>query len=101
MRVTAEAHGLRWFYNVVETDRYTRFPMHLLVEEGKHGMCTDKNSDGYYTPGFDVNKRINDAWGLRDIIRGGALFTGDYKAWMSKVRRPEHRVFPPLPEDSP
>ncbi len=101
MRVTAEAHGLRWFYNVLETDTYTRFPMHLLVEEGKHGMCTDKNSDGYYTPGFDVNHRVNDAWGLRDIIRGGALFTGDYKAWMSKVRRPEHRVFPPLPEDSP
>jgi hypothetical protein len=84
----------------LETDEYTQFPMHLLVEEGKHGLCTDKNSDGYYTPGFDVNVRVNDAWGVRDIIRGGALFTGGYQAWMAKVRRPEHRVLPPLPEDS-
>lgn len=100
-RVTAEAHGLNWFFNTLETDEYTKFPMHLLVEEGKHGLCTDKNSDGYYTPGYDVNKRVNDAWGVRDIIRGGALFTGGYQAWMAKVRKPEHRSFPPLPEDSP
>jgi len=100
-RVTAEAHGLNWFFNTLETDQYTRFPMHLMVEEGKHGLCTDKNSDGYYTPGYDVNKRVNDAWGVRDIIRGGALFTGSYQAWMAKVRLPEHRSFPPLPEDSP
>jgi hypothetical protein len=99
-RVTAEAHGLIWYFNVLEVDEYTRFPMHLLVEEGKHGLCTDKNSDGYYTPGFDVNVRVNDAWGVRDIIRGGALFTGGFQAWMAKVRRREHRVFPPLPEDS-
>lgn len=100
-RVAGEAHGFEWFWNVLEPDVYTRFPMHILVEEGKHGMCTDKNADGYYTPGFDVNVRINDAWGLRDIMRGGVLFTGGYQAWMSKVRRPEHRVLPPLPEDSP
>jgi hypothetical protein len=100
MRVTGEAHGLEWFYNVLETDDDTRFPMHLLVEEGKHAQCTDKNGDGYYTPSYDVNKRVNDAWGVRDIIRSGTLFTGGYKAWMAKVRRPEHRVFPPLPGDS-
>ncbi len=64
-------------------------------------MCTDKNADGYYTPGFDVSKRVNDAWGVRDIIRGGTLFSGRWEAWMAKVRRPEHRVFPPLPDDSP
>jgi hypothetical protein len=99
-RVTAEAHGLVWYYNVLETDQYTQFPMHLLVEEGKHGLCTDKNADGYYTPGFDVNRRVNDAWGVRDIIRGGTLFAGGFESWMAKVRRDEHRVFPPLPEDS-
>jgi hypothetical protein len=99
-RVTGEAHGLVWYYNVLEIDEYTRLPMHLLVEEGKHGLCTDKNADGYYTPGFDVSRRVNDAWGVRDIIRGGALFTGGFQAWMAKVRRDEHRVFPPLPEDS-
>jgi hypothetical protein len=101
IRVTAEAHGLNWYFNVLETDEETRFPMHILSEEGKHGMCTDKNGDGYYTPGYDVNKRVNDAWGLRDILSTGTVFTGSYQAWMSKVRRPEHRVFPPIPDDSP
>ena len=100
-RVTGESHGYIWFYNVLETDEYVRFPVHMLVEEGKHGLCTDKNGDGIYTPGFDVSTRINDAWGNRDIIRGGTLFTGGYESWMAKPRRPEHRVFPPLPEDSP
>jgi hypothetical protein len=100
MRVTGEAHGLEWYFNVLNTDVDTKFPMTLIVEEGKHAMSTDKNGDGYYTPGFDVNVRVNDAWGVRDIIRGGALFTGGYEAWMAKVRRPEHRVFPPLPADS-
>jgi hypothetical protein len=100
-RVSAKAHGIQWFWNVIEVDGETKFPMHILVEEGKHGMATDKNSDGYFTPGYDVNRHINDAWGVRDIIRSGALFTGGYQAWMTKVRRPEHRVHPPLPEDSP
>jgi hypothetical protein len=100
-RVTGEAHGLAWYFNVLNVDEYTVFPFTLIVEEGKHAMCTDKNGDGYFTPGFDVNSRVNDAWGVRDIIRQGALFTGGYEAWMAKVRRPEHRVFPPLPQDSP
>jgi hypothetical protein len=100
-RVTGEAHGLEWYFNILDSDVYTRFPMNLLVEEGKHAMCTDKNSDGYFTPGFDVNVRVNDAWGVRDIIRQGTLFTGGFEAWMAKVRRDEHRSFPPLPEDSP
>jgi len=101
LRITAEAHGLNWYFNVLETDDETRFPLTILSEEGKHGMCTDKNGDGYYTPGYDVNKRINDAWGLRDIMSTGVMFTGGYQAWMSKVRKPEHRVFPPVPDDSP
>ncbi len=100
-RVSAKAHGIRWFWNVLDVTEDTKFPMFLLVEEGKHGLATDRNSDGYYTPGYDVSRHINDAWGVRDVIRSGALFTGGYQNWMTKVRRPEHRVFPPLPEDSP
>ena len=50
VRVTGEAHGNPWFYNVLLVDTDTRLPMHVLVEEGKHGMATDKNADGYYTP---------------------------------------------------
>ena len=100
-RTSAKAHGLVWFWNVLETDVYTSFPMHLLVEEGKHALATDKNGDGIFTPGYDVNRRINDAWGTRDIIRTGRLVSGGYQQWMTKVRRPEHRIFPPLPDDSP
>lgn len=102
-RVSAKAHGLVWFWNVIETreDEAVKFPMHLLVEEGKHGIGTDKNGDGYFTPGYDVNVRVNDAWGVRDNLRTGLLVSGSYAPWMTKVRRPEHRVFPPLPDDSP
>jgi hypothetical protein len=100
-RVTGEAHGNPWYYNVLEVDSGTELPIHLLVEEGKHATATDKNADGYYTPGYDVTVRTNDAWGVRDTIRGGTLFSGKFEAWMAKVRRPEHRVLPPLPADSP
>ena len=99
-RVTGEAHGNPWYYNVLEIDRETTLPIHLLVEEGKHAMATDKNADGYYTPGYDVTVRVNDAWGLRDTVRGGTLFSGSFEAWMAKVRQPQHRVLPPLPADS-
>ena len=100
-RTTAKAHAFVWFWSVLDTDDYSEFPMHFLVEEGKHALATDKNGDGVFTPGYDVNHRVNDAWGIRDIIRTGMLFSGGYESWMAKVRRPEHRIFPPLPEDSP
>ncbi len=100
-RVTGKAHGIEWFWNIVVVDGDTKFPMYMFVEEGKHALATDKNSDGYFTPTYDVNVRVNDAWGVRDIIRSGGLFMGGYDTWMTKVRKPEHRVFPPLPDDSP
>jgi hypothetical protein len=97
--INAKAHGILWYDNTLEVDRYTDFPIHILVEEGKHASCTDKNGDGYYTPGYDVNKRVNDAWGIRDVMRTGALFTGGFQGWFAKKRVPEDRVFPPLPAD--
>ena len=100
-RVVGKAHGVHWFDNILEVDGQVRFPIHILVEEGKHASCPDKNGDGYFTPGYDVNRRVNDAWGARDVMSTGTLFTSDYRAWMTKLRRSEHQVFPPLPEDSP
>ena len=100
-RVTGEAHGNPWYYNVLTVGVGTTLPIHILVEEGKHAMATDKNADGYYTPGYDVSIRTNDAWGVRDTISGGSLLSGKFEAWMAKVRKPEHRVLPPLPSDSP
>jgi len=100
-KITAKAHGILWYDNNLEVDRHTRFPCHLLVEEGKHASCTDKNADGHYTPAYDVNLRVNDAWGVRDVMASGSLYSGGFQAWMAKPRHPEHRVLPPLPEDSP
>jgi hypothetical protein len=101
VRVNCKAHGVLWYDNTLEIDQYAKFPMTVLVEEGKHAGCTDKNGDGYYTPGYDVNVRVNDAWGVRDVIRGGGLFSGGFESWFAKVRTLDFRVFPPLPEDSP
>jgi hypothetical protein len=100
-KVVAKAHGVLWYDNTLEVDEYTHFPITILVEEGKHASCTDKNMDGYYTPGYDVNRRINDAWGVRDIIRSGGLRTGGFESWMAKVRDEQSLVMPPIPEDSP
>jgi hypothetical protein len=100
-RATAKAHGIEWFWNVLDVDQWTKFPMHLFVEEGKHGLSTDKNSDGFFSPGYDVNVRVNDAWGVRDVIATGFVFSGGYQSWMTKPRTPRYRVWPPLPNDSP
>jgi hypothetical protein len=100
-RVSGKAHGIEWFWNIINVDEDTRFPMTILVEEGKHALATDKNGDGYFTPSYDVNTRTNDAWGVRDIIRSGGLFAGGYQAWMTKVRHPRDRVMPPVPDDNP
>ena len=100
LKVIGRAHGLEWYDNHLEIDEWAKFPIGILVEEGKHANCPDKNLDGLYTPGFDVNQRVNDAWGIRDIMRGGRVFTGGFQSWMNKNRKDEDRVFPPLPEDS-
>ena len=100
-QVTGKAHGIVWFWNTSDTDVDSKFPMTLLVEEGKHALATDKNADGYFTPAYDVSRHVNDAWGIRDNMRTRTLATGGYPAWMTKVRQPQHRVLPPLPDDSP
>jgi hypothetical protein len=104
LEVTGKAHALAWYDNIWSVDPHAievKLPMHIHVEEGKHASCPDINGDGYYTPGYDVNVRTNDAWGIRDVIRTGTLFASEYHTYYSKVRLPEYKVMPPLPEDSP
>jgi hypothetical protein len=101
MRVTGKAHGIQWYDNTLDVDASAQLPIHVFVEEGKHASCTDRNADGYFTPGYDVTERVNDAWGVRDTLGTGTFFSGNYQAWMTKVRADDTRVFPPLPEDSP
>jgi hypothetical protein len=101
MKVTGKAHGIQWYDNSLTVDETTHLPIHVFSEEGKHASCTDRNADGYFTPGYDVTERVNDAWGVRDTLGTGTFFTGNYQSWMTKVRADDTRVFPPLPEDSP
>ena len=100
-KVTGRAHGVEWYNNVLKVDAQTFFPLSILIEEGKHASCPDKNADGVYTPTYDVTERINDAWGIRDIISSGILVSGGFQAWMAKKRPTSSIVFPPTPEWSP
>ena len=99
-RVIARAHGLHWYNSVFDVDQQTFFPLSILLEEGKHASATDKNADGVFTPGYDVSKRVNDAWGVRDVITTGRLFSGGFQGWMAKTRNEESLLFPPYPENS-
>ena len=106
LQATAKAHALPWYDNIYRVNPENlnfelQLPFHIMVEEGKHASVSDMNGDGYYTPGYDVNVRTNDAWGLRDVIRTGELFSSEFEGWMAKVRKPQHKVLPPLPPDSP
>jgi len=67
-RSIAKAHGLQWYDNTLVTDAYTEFPMTILVEEGKHASCTDKNHDGVYAPD-------NAIFALRPFPRPGDVDT--------------------------
>lgn len=95
IKVTGSAHGLDWYYNELEVKGDTRFPLTLLIEEGKHAVCPDRNADGIYTPGYDVNHRINDAWGVRDVLGSGVLGSSSFEASMTKPREFRFRVLPP------
>ena len=70
LSVKGFAHGSDWQANILQVpnDRSLVTPLTVLVEEGKHASCPDRNGDGLYTPGYDVNVRANDAWGVRDIF---------------------------------
>ena len=94
-RIEGLAHGLDWYSNIHRTQRDTVFPITVLVEEGKHASVPDRNADGVYTPGYDVNVRVNDAWGLRDILGSAVLLGARYTASMSKPRIPRFRMLPP------
>jgi hypothetical protein len=98
-RIEGLAHGVDWYSNIQRVERDTVFPLTVLVEEGKHASVPDRNADGVYTPGYDVNVRVNDAWGLRDVLGSSVLLGSRYTASMSKPRTPPFRLLPP--DDAP
>ena len=98
--VVGFAHGVAWYQNELHLGLDTRLPLTVLVEEGKHASSPDRNADGLYTPGYDVNRRQNDAWGVRDVMGSGYLLSSGYSSTMTKIRRPDTRAFPPASPDA-
>jgi hypothetical protein len=96
--VEVAAHGVLWYSNRLrlKEDDPVEWPVTLLVEEGKHASAPDRNGDGFYTPGWDVNDRVNEAWGVRDVMGAEQLLSPDYDASMTKPRTESssHRAFP-------
>jgi hypothetical protein len=93
--IIAFAHSTDWYSNELLIEPDTKLPITLLIEEGKHASAPDRNADGIFTPGYDINTRIHDAWGLRDIMGSGYLLRGNYESSMSKPRSKGFRVLPP------
>ncbi len=99
-RVEALAHGIRWYTNVLDVQPDTVLPLTILVEEGKHASCPDRNSDGIFTPGYDVNVRVNDAWGVRDVMGAGAVLGTSFSSSMAKTRDAAFRLSPPASDNA-
>lgn len=91
------AHGVNWYSHILRTARIrdTVFPIHVLVEEGKHASILDRNADGVYTPGYDVTTQVNDAWGLRDVLGSSVMMGSRFSASMAKPRDDEYVLLPP------
>lgn len=95
--VEGAAHGSAWYANRLNIGHKEvhdmSLPPTLLVEEGKHAVAPDRNGDGHYTPGYDVNDRANDAWGVRDGFGAGYWWAGSaYSAHMTKPRNGTTRI---------
>src|SRR5262249_37280349 len=97
--LNGSAHGIAWYTNGLNVERNldTILPPTVMVEEGKHASAPDRNSDGLYTPGFDVDIHPNDAWGVRDTLRTRWLQGPAFRADMAKHRVERNRVFPNTP----
>ena len=93
--VVGAAHGSPWYANRLDLSKGVddmSLPPTLLVEEGKHAVAPDRNADGWYTPGYDVNDMPNDAWGVRDVMGSGYAWGNAYRTHMTKPRHGKHRI---------
>lgn len=108
LEIEGAAHGSRFYANRLRIRESASgrilapdvaYPLTLLVEENKHAVSPDRNGDGVYTPGYDVNRSVVDAWGVRDSFGAGWLGSLSYQAYMTKRRVPDDRVWPPTVHD--
>lgn len=95
-RIEGDAHGSERYMNKLDLwepgAEDTVVPPTLLVEEGKHAVAPDRNADGQYTPGYDVNEGTDDAWGVRDVMGSGYFWGNSYGAHMTKRRHERNRI---------
>ena len=89
-QITGGAHGVDWYTNTLTIGESPHdgviLPPHILVEEGKHASAPDRNADGVFTPGIDVNRDVNDAWGVRDTMRPSFMGLPTYDVDQAKDR---------------
>lgn len=104
LEIEGAAHGSSFYSNRLRIRdkesgqvrvRDLTVPVTLLVEENKHAVSPDRNADGAFTPGYDVNGNVVDAWGIRDSLGAGWLGSLSYQAHMTKPRFQGDRLFPP------
>jgi hypothetical protein len=93
------AHGSRWYSNTLKIRSDIKYPVTLLVEEGKHATAPDRNADGTFMRGYDITERVNDAWGVRDSLGHGVLLSSGYASEMTKPRAKAFRIMPPPSPD--
>jgi hypothetical protein len=96
-RVSGWAHGSNLFANQLDVTKGVAgedlsLPITVLVEENKHASAPDRNGDGVFTPGYDVNTQVADAWGVRDAFSSGYMLGATYRSEMTKPRREADRI---------
>ncbi len=69
-RVIGFAHGVDWYYNRLVVTPDTKLPIAILVEEGKHASCPDRNADGFYLR-FGVPERSASGAAGGEAVAGG------------------------------
>jgi len=93
-RVAGLVRGTEWYANELAVGPGTRLPITILVEQGTHATAPDRNADGLFTVGHDINRRTGDAWGIRDL-EAGVLMAGRFDVSMFNARQPGYRMLPP------
>jgi len=93
-RVAGLMRGTEWNANELQVEPSTKLPITVLIEEGTHAGGPDRNADGLFTPRHDINRRVRDAQGVRDVDAGTRL-AGGFDASMFKQRQRGYRLLPP------
>ncbi|HXT69416.1 MAG TPA: hypothetical protein VN700_06665 [Vicinamibacterales bacterium] len=96
-RVAGMVRGTEWYANELSVEAGTRLPVTILIEQGTHATGPDRNADGLFTVGHDINRRTGDAWGIRDL-EAGVLMAGKFDVSMFKPRQRGYRILPPYVE---